>query len=185
MRPIAVITLVFISMILAANWWWHPAQPVPTVQAQAPWAQALQKNIAGNISHGLPAGSSALLRGIMLGEKTEISRETKDMFADTGVMHILAVSGLNVGMVAVIFFFVLTAIFRLKKKLASFILMFILVIFAQVTGSQASVNRAVVMAIVGLAAVILERDRDMLNSLCLAALLLLLYDPGNLSNVGF
>jgi len=172
-------------MIMLANWWWHPVIAVPIAQEQSSWIKALQGNMSGNISYGLPAGSSALLRGIMLGEKTEISREIKDMFADTGVMHILAVSGLNVGMVAVIFFFMLTVLFRCKKKQASFILIFILVIFAQVTGSQASVNRAVVMAIVGLAAVILERDRDMLNSLGLAALLLLLYDPGNLFNVGF
>ncbi len=184
-RPIAVITLVFIGLIIAANWWWYPALTAPAVPSQAPWVQALQKNMAQNISYGLPAGSSALLRGIMLGEKTEISREIKDMFADTGVMHILAVSGLNVGMVAVIFFFLLTRFCRCQKKQASFILIFILLIFAQVTGAQASVNRAVVMAIVGLTAVILERDRDMLNSLCLAALLLLLYDPGNLFNVGF
>ncbi len=185
MRLIAVITLVFIGMILAANWWWRPATPVPVVPPQASWVKALQKNMAGNISHGLPAGSSALLRGIMLGEKTGISREIKEMFSDTGVMHVLTVSGLHVGMVAVIFFFLLTVVLRCKKKQASFLLIFILLIFAQVTGSQASVNRAVVMAIVGLTAVILERDRDMLNSLFLAGLLLLLYDPGNLFNVGF
>lgn len=185
MRPIAVITLAFIGLIIAANWWWHPVLPAPAVQSQSSWVKSLQANMGQNISHGLPAGSSALLRGIMLGEKTEISRETKDMFSDTGVMHILTVSGLHVGMVAVIFYFMLTVIFHCQKKLASFILIFILVIFAQVTGSQASVNRAVVMAIVGLTAVILERDRDMLNSFCLAALLLLLYDPGNLFNVGF
>ncbi|MDD5492046.1 MAG: ComEC/Rec2 family competence protein, partial [bacterium] len=185
MRPLVVITLIYMSIIMLANWWWHPVMTVSAKPVQSPWIKALQQNMAGNISYGLPADLSALLRGIMLGEKTEISREIKDMFADTGVMHILAVSGLNVGMVAVIFFFVLTVLFRLKKKQASLVLIFILVIFAQVTGSQASVNRAVVMAIVGLAAVILERDRDMLNSLCLAAMILLLYDPGSLFNVGF
>jgi competence protein ComEC len=184
-RPIVAITLLYIGMIIVANWWWQPAIPGYAVPVQAPWIKALQHNLAENMSYGLPEVSSALLRGIMLGEKTEISREIKDMFSDTGVMHILAVSGLNVGMVAVIFYFILTVLFRLKKKQASFILIFILVIFAQVTGSQASVNRAVVMAIIGLIAVILERDRDMLNSICLAALLLLLYDPHGLFNVGF
>lgn len=185
MRPVVVITLAYIGMIIAANFLWQPVVPSPAAPIPGPWIGALQKNLADNMSFGMPAESSALLRGIMLGEKTQISREIKNMFADTGVMHILAVSGLNVGMVAVIFFFILTVLFRCKKKLASFILIFILVIFALVTGSQASVNRAVVMAIVGLVAVILERDRDMLNSLCLAALLLLLYDPGHLFNVGF
>ncbi|MDD5132399.1 MAG: ComEC/Rec2 family competence protein [bacterium] len=185
MRPLVVITLIYMGMIMLANGWWQPVIPVTNAPEQGSWIKILRENMAGNISYGLPAESSALLRGIMLGEKTEVSREIKDMFAATGVMHILAVSGLNVGMVAVIFFFVLTVLFRCKKKQASFILIFILVIFAQVTGSQASVNRAVVMALVGLAAVILERDRDMLNSLCLAALILLVYDPGNLFNVGF
>ncbi|MBI5554354.1 MAG: DNA internalization-related competence protein ComEC/Rec2 [Elusimicrobia bacterium] len=185
MRPIVAITLVYIGLILLANWWWHPVLSVAVVQGQGQVIGALQRNLAENMSYGLPAETAALLRGIMLGEKTEISRDIKDMFSDTGVMHILAVSGLNVGMVAVIFFFIFTRLFRLKRKQASFLLIFVLVIFAQVTGLQASVNRAVVMAIVGLVAVILERDRDMVNSICLAALLLLLSNPRHLFNVGF
>lgn len=185
LRPIVAITLIYIGMILLANWRWQPTIPVYTAPRPGAMIGALQKNLAENMSAGMPAETAALLLGIMLGEKTDIARDIKDMFSDTGVMHILAVSGLNVGMVAVIFFFIFTRLFRLKRKQASFLLMFVLVIFARVTGLQASVNRAVVMAIVGLAAVILERDRDMVNSICLAALLLLLYDPRNLFNVGF
>ncbi len=173
------------GIILLANWWWHPARPVTMAQDQGKMIGILQKNLAANISYGLPQETAALLRGIMLGQKTDIPGEIKEMFSDTGVMHILTVSGLHVGMVAVIFFFIFTRLFRLKRKQASFLLIFALIIFAQVTGRQTSVNRAVVMAIVGLVAVILERDRDMINSICLAALLLLAYDPRNLFNIGF
>ena len=184
-RPLRLITLAYIVIIILASRWWPPVTDPAAAAANRPWIQALEKNLADNMSHGLSAETGALLRGIMLGEKTEISRAVKEMFSNTGVMHILAVSGMNVGMVAVFFFFIFTRIFRLHRKPASLILILVVILFGQVTGSQASVNRAVVMAIVGLVAVILERDRDMLNSLCLAALLLLAYDPRNLFDIGF
>lgn len=136
-------------------------------------------------TRGMPKESAGLLRGILLGEKVEISPRLKGMFADTGVMHILAVSGLNVGMVAGIFYFVSRRFLRCTKKTASFLLIFILVIFAQVVGSQPSVNRAAIMAIAGLAAVILERDRDLINSLSLAAIIILILNPWEFFDVGF
>jgi DNA internalization-related competence protein ComEC/Rec2 len=185
LQPLRLITIIYIVIILLVSRWWpQNALPAPAAGGWH-WTLAMEKNLADNMSRGLPAETSALLRGIMLGEKTAISRAVKDMFSNTGVMHILAVSGMNVGMVALFFFFIFTKIFRLHRKPASFILIMVVILFGQVTGSQASVNRAVVMAIVGLVAVILERDRDMLNSLCLAALLLLAYDPRNLFDVGF
>lgn len=145
----------------------------------------LRRNLFRNMTAGLPAETSSLLAGIMLGEKTEIPTDLKEMFSDTGVMHILAVSGLNVGMVAAIFFFIFMKIFRLRKKQASFLLIFVLILFAQVVGSQSSVSRAVLMAVVGLTAVLLERDKDLLNSLSLAALILLLLSPLEVYDVGF
>ena len=185
MRPLVTITCAYIVIIMLVSCWWPPIKPVGTTPPIGGWSQKIEQSLSRNMSYGLPAETSALLRGIMLGEKTEISREVKDMFSNTGVMHILAVSGMNVGMVAAIFFFIFTKMFRLTRKYASFLLIFIVIIFGQITGSQSSVNRAVVMAIVGLVAVMLEREKDMLNTLALAALVLLVWEPRNLFDVGF
>lgn len=146
---------------------------------------SLRRHLLESTTIGMPKDTAALLRGIVVGEKREISPLVRKMFADTGVMHILAVSGLNVALVATFFYFIMRKLFRFGKKSTSFLLIFILCIYGQIVGTQASVQRAVIMAIAGLTAIIIERDKEMLNSVGLAALILLLMWPLQLFDVGF
>ena len=126
--------------------------------------------------------TAALLKGLILADRNDISFETKDQFINSGVVHILAVSGLHTGFIALIFFVLLG---RLNLYLRSILTISGLILFMFITGIPASVFRAVVMAAVLITTFLLNRSTNIYNSLAIAALILLAADPSELFNPGF
>ncbi len=144
----------------------------------------LRKNISENLDKLVGGEESKLLKGILIGERSEIPFETKEAFINAGVMHILAVSGLNVGMIILIVLSLLTAL-RMPEKPKIIVTCFLLIIFVFLTGQSPSVVRASVMGVVFLSAFLLERKIDVYNSLAVAAIILLFFDAKQLLNPGF
>ena len=99
-------------------------------------------------------------------------------------MHILAISGFNVGIVAYVIFLFLK-IFPLGRRGHYILTILILIVYAVLTGGQPPVVRATIMAVVFLAGFILEREPESINTLSCAALFILLVNPVNLFDVGF
>ncbi len=126
--------------------------------------------------------TAALLKGLILADRNDISFETRNQFVNSGVVHVLAVSGLHAGFIALIFFILLG---RLNLYLRSIITIAGLVLFLMLTGVPASVFRAVVMAVVLITAFLLNRTTNIYNSLAIAALVLLAIDPSEIFNPGF
>lgn len=122
--------------------------------------------------------------GLLLGEKRDLPDDVRLEFRNTGLMHILAVSGLNVAMLILIFFQIFTAFFmpRRPKILLTLALVWL---YALLTGMSASVVRATVMGSVILVGMALERKPSIYNSLSVAALALLVVNPLNLYDPGF
>jgi competence protein ComEC len=126
----------------------------------------------------------AFLKGVLLADRGEIPLELKQSFVDTGTIHVLAVSGLHVGIIAAIVHF-LFGLFRIPRKAVVLATMVTLFLYAALTGAPPSVVRATIMAWVILAGTLFERRGDVYNSIGFAALLILAYDPKQLFNVGF
>lgn len=126
----------------------------------------------------------ALLKGLILGEHSDLPHETIDAFADTGTVHILAVSGFNVGLVILVFFLLFRAL-GLSPTLANLLLIPLLVFYAGLTDFTPSVVRATIMALVFIIGFLLERDSLPINSLGVAALLVLLLWPQALFELSF
>ncbi|MFB0527264.1 MAG: DNA internalization-related competence protein ComEC/Rec2 [bacterium] len=144
----------------------------------------IRKRIDSIIKSNLPQLESSILAGVMLGERGGLPKEIQGIFADAGVLHTLAVSGLHVGLVLFIFY----AFFRvmgIPKRTTYFLTIMVVILYAQVTGGRPSAIRASIMATCGLVAILLERDRHLYNSLALAALIILLLNPFTLFDVGF
>ncbi len=128
------------------------------------------------------AQTAGLLRGLILADRSNIDYKTKTEFVNSGVMHILAVSGLHVGYIVLIFIFVLG---RFNIILRSLITIVGLIAFLLLTGMPASVFRAVVMAVVIIIAYMFNRSSNIYNSLALAAFVVLIFNPEELFNAGF
>src|SRR5947199_5835555 len=136
------------------------------------------------ISQALPPTSAALLTGLLLGERTALPSELDEGFRRAGVYHVLAVSGFNVALLAGATL-ALCRLARVGRRPSAVAAIVVVVGFAAVVGPEPSVLRAVVMAVLVLAALLLEREASVTNSLALAALAILAIRPGDLLDPGF
>ncbi|MGB4042546.1 MAG: DNA internalization-related competence protein ComEC/Rec2 [Thermacetogeniaceae bacterium] len=144
----------------------------------------LRLRIENAIHHSLPAEGALFLEGILLGFKGGMTPEDRSIYQRTGVMHLFTVSGLHLGFV---FIALLAAANLLKlKRFPTFILVTAgLWGYAGLIDFNPPVTRSAVMATVGLAAYLWQQRPNALNSLALAAFVLLLIDPSVLFEPGF
>ena len=136
-----------------------------------------------NLGHN----ETEILSALTLGYKRDLEPETKRIFSAAGAMHILAVSGLHVGILFLIFSY-LFGFLRLRKTgTYLFITTSILLLwsFAFITGLSPSVLRASTMFTILIIADNIQRKASIYNSLAASALFLLLLNPNNISEVGF
>ncbi|MDP6041959.1 MAG: ComEC/Rec2 family competence protein, partial [Candidatus Latescibacteria bacterium] len=151
------------------------------------WSRAIlpvRQTIRAAIEHNLSGGPAGLLKGVLLGEKHGIPDHIKNAFARTGVNHVLAVSGLHVGLIAGVVFF-MCKMLGLGRYGTSGLTMCALILYAMVTGLPPSVVRASTMGCVALIGVVGQRDLDGGNILGIAGLALLIGRPQDFLDVGF
>ena len=132
----------------------------------------------------MPLESGAFLRAILLGDRSELPKKLNESFRNSGTMHILAISGLNVALLAAAFLY-LFKLLRLKREVYYILTMLFFVFLMLLTGSSPSVVRATIMCIVFLTGLLLGRPVDAYNSLGTAAFFILAINPKEIFNVGF
>lgn len=130
--------------------------------------------------------SYALLSAILLGDKSSIDPVDVNSFSAAGLSHLLALSGTHVAVIITIISIFLLPFAITRRKLPFYLLSILFLwVYALLTGMSPSVVRAVIMASVFLLGRILERSSVPINSLCLAALLILFCNPADLFMPGF
>ena len=137
---------------------------------------AIERDLTGN--------PSALLKGVLLGDRQAFPQRLLDDFAATGLTHTLAVSGFNVGIVALVGFTLLRSLSLGRLPTAMGVIP-LLILYAFVTGLSPSVVRATLMACILIIGTVLERDVDVLNTLGLSAVILLWIWPMSVFDPGF
>jgi len=140
--------------------------------------------IQGAIEQNLSGGPAGLLKGILLGDKRAVPTEVREAFTQCGVNHVLAVSGLHVGLIASVVFFGLR-LCGLGRGATAWITVFLLVLYALVTGLPPSVVRASVMASLIILGRLGEWEGDGWNALGVAGVVGLIARPADILDVGF
>lgn len=139
------------------------------------------------INNGFEGDALALINALLLGQRQELSQQVYSDFAAAGAVHILAVSGLHVGIILLILKFVFKPLERLRKGKTIKVITIIICLwgFALIAGLSPSVLRAVTMF--SLLAIALESGRTNIrfSSLLASAFILLLINPNLLFHVGF
>ncbi|MCK9425643.1 MAG: DNA internalization-related competence protein ComEC/Rec2 [Ignavibacteriaceae bacterium] len=143
---------------------------------------SVRKSIAEKIDELHKPQAVGLIKGLLLGDKSEIDNETKMEFINSGVAHVLAVSGQQVGFIAVIFIILFG---RVNIYLRTALTVVTLILFLLITGFQAAVLRATIMAFVVFAASLSNREFNAWNSIAIAALVILVMDVNQLFDPGF
>jgi competence protein ComEC len=147
-------------------------------------AYEVRGRIKALITSYLPRDNAGFLVAILLGLRQDLGDELNDIFMKTGTVHLLAISGLNVGLLV----FLVMIIFRIARvpKRANIILTIsLLVFYAILTNGSPSVIRATVMVIALLFGSLIGREMSLWNSLGLAAVIILGFDPNAFFDVGF
>ena len=130
--------------------------------------------------------TQAFVTALLLGDSGFIDSATRQEFAAAGVAHVLALSGLHVGIIALIFWWLLFPLdFLGLKKLRLLLTLVAIILFTLFTGLSPSAVRATVMTGMVMASFILYRRSVALNALALAALIILVFSPSSLYSVGF
>lgn len=150
------------------------------------WAEASRQWITRALSLGIedePRGNAVVL-AMALGASSAAGDDVEDAFRNSGTLHVFAVSGLHVVMVAYVFGMMLRllGIGRVRGALVLIVMVFL---YAYVTGWRPSAARAAFMIAIVLAAPLLNRQAALQNSLGAAALILLLTDTHQLFLPGF
>lgn len=139
------------------------------------------------LRNGFQGNPLALINALLLGQRQELSQEVYSDFAAAGAVHILAVSGLHVGIIMLILQFLFKPIERLRngKTIKITCVVICLWIFAVIAGLSPSVLRAVTMFSFLAYAMESSRETSTFNTLLASAFLLLTINPNLLFHIGF
>lgn len=157
----------------------------PTSGWQA-WLEGCRRVAAGRLAAGIEkhADEVKLIQAMMLGYRSEIPRSLNRAFRQSGTIHIFAISGLHIVVLAALLTFAVARL-GVPRRLWIVPLAPILALYIVATGGQPSALRAGVMAGLYLLAPLLGRRPDSLTILAVSAVLLLLVDPLQILDLGF
>lgn len=146
----------------------------------------IRSSLSEALSSKLEGDELSIAQALLLGDKSQLSTETRNSFSRAGAMHVLAVSGLHVGIILYLLIFVLGRFPRIfTKNRASIVAILIIWIFAAITGFSPSVMRASFMFSFIALGQLSGRKVDSLNILFFSAFVLLMINPFMLFDIGF
>lgn len=159
-------------------------------RSEQSWFQSvldqLRIYLSETLDNNFDPKNAAVLKAIILGDKSELDHETRATFGNAGAMHVLAVSGLHVGILMLILMGIFQRFARfIQRQTALFIIVCILWIYALITGFSPSVVRAVFMFSMLTFAQMSSRNYDSLNILFFSAFVTLIISPTQLFDIGF
>src|SRR5258705_9893349 len=150
------------------------------------WSDRFQFWAKQTLARGLPTEDEdlRLLWTMTLGWKTGLTGEVSEPFMRSGTMHIFAISGLHIALIAGLLVLVLRAV-KVPSSVCGALVIPLIWAYTGVTGWQASAIRSTIMMSVIITGWALRRPRDLLNSLASAAFLILIWDPQQLFQAAF
>jgi competence protein ComEC len=144
----------------------------------------LKNDVVNKIDKYFSYPNSAILKSLVIGDKTSLNQDIKNVFSDSGVIHILVVSGLHVGFIGIIILFVLK-LFCIPLNKASLISLPFVFFYVISTGANPPAVRAAIMLACVFTPLALNREPLIYNSISLSALIILMFEPQTLFLASF
>lgn len=146
--------------------------------------RSFQQKLSGIYDALLPDKQAAVVKSMIIGDKSELSDEIKEIYQTAGIIHILSISGLHVTALAMALKKILSML-SLGQRTVNMATTAFLIFYCILTGMGVATVRATIMCITMLAGELLYRDNDTLSAVALAALAVLIYEPYYLFDAGF
>ena len=156
--------------------------------------QQIRNRISQRIDNTAKGDASAVLKALVVGDRSGISPGLFEIFHRAGVGHLLAISGLHIGMIATVSFLIFRRLLSHVKPLlwrawtrrgAALLSLIPVFVYGILAGMSPSTQRAVIMVAVFLFTFLLKRDQDSINTLAIAALIILVVNPPSLFSISF
>ena len=148
------------------------------------WLYRLKLHWKEKLYNNLPQKEASILCAMLLGDKTELDEEIKDLYQQNGIVHILSISGLHITLIGM-------SLYKLLRRLGCPVAVaavagaVVLIIYGLMTGLGISAVRAIGMYFLRMLGEVLGRTYDMLTALGIMALGMLAARPALLQNGGF
>jgi len=149
------------------------------------WVYSLKNSLSQTIAQVMPEPQASLAQGVVLGIRYNIPQPIKDDFARTGTVHLLAISGLHLSIMAGILLSIGLRLFGKKRYIYIWLALGIIWLYALITGLNPPVVRGAIMASLFLSAELLGRQRTAITSLAFAAAIMAGVDPAILWDAAF
>ncbi len=155
---------------------------------------AMRVKMAAVIDRAADGQAAAVLKALIVGDRSAISPSMRAAFNRAGVGHLLAISGLHIGIVATVaFFFFQRLLVWVKpllwrawtRKTAAVLSMAPVLLYGLIAGMSPSTQRAVIMVLVFMMTFLFASRQDSINTLALAAMAILVASPGSLYSISF
>jgi ComEC/Rec2-related protein len=166
---------------------YHPHFPACVIEA-------IRNRIGEFIDANLTGAERAEMRALVIGDRGGIDERLRSRFALTGMAHLLVISGLHLGFVAAAAFALARLLLGLfpalmargwANKIAALASALAVAAYASIAGHHVSTIRALVMVLAYTIAIMIDRSREVLASLALAALVICIAFPGSTADIGF
>lgn len=144
----------------------------------------LRRHFEGVFDRGLAPKDASVMKAVLLGNKSGLDTQSKQLFQKSGIAHILAISGLHITLLGMGLYKLLRKV-CIPQAVCALVSIVLMIAYGDMVGMSSSAYRAVFMFGMQLAAQMLRRTYDMLTALALAAMLILLEQPLYLYHSGF
>ncbi len=154
----------------------------------------MRKTISRTLDNIGEADDRAVLKALLIGERSDIPDRITENFSKAGVSHLLSISGLHVGIVATTSFFIFRwmlswfpfFLWRAWTRKGAAILSMIPVLgYGLISGMSPSTQRSVIMIVIFLMTFLIHKEHEPLNTLATAAILILMLHPPSLFAISF
>jgi competence protein ComEC len=163
------------------------------------WIYKERMRLGGIIDRSLSEENASFQKAIILGFQRGIGQDMRDAFSATGLAHLLSISGTHFGMLAFIIFKLIKTLVRslpvkfltraslyiTPTQAAVLLTLPVLALYAVISGLSTPTVRSLIMVFIYMAALFIGRKGEWLNSLSIAALIILLWNPGTLFELSF
>ncbi|HLF19059.1 MAG TPA: ComEC/Rec2 family competence protein [Candidatus Omnitrophota bacterium] len=144
----------------------------------------LRQKLFGIFDRHLTVNEAGLMKAVILGERSHVPKHVNELFLRTGTVHVLAISGFNVGIVAALFLMAFR-FFPVSRRMMLGTVIVLLAGYCFLVGSAPSVLRSTIMIIILLTGFMLEKEPQPINTLAVAAFGILIFNPLYLFDIGF
>lgn len=162
----------------------NKSQKIYEKKSAAKFFNNINNYIKNKIDKLYSADASAILNALLLGNKSSLDPEIKQNFINSGLSHILAISGMHIACVTLIIKKVSDILFIDIRKKKTFIIL-ILILYLLIIGFVVSAVRAVIMVIMSICANLIFRKSNNWINLSIASLIILIYNPYYIKDTGF